>query len=171
MRAVTDGYTHHKQLEVCGDPEQSGNGIQINPANAGSQPYLAAVGDDTNVDVRWLPKGTGAFGYASGAGGAVTQATNSSTGVTLNKPCGQITTVALTTAAAGEERFTVTNSCVAATDVIMLSTTYNGNGTVGLSVQKVAAGAFDIVITNLHASSAFNAAMVINFVVLKSVAA
>lgn len=110
-------------------------------------------------------------GYDTGAGGAVTQITSASTGVTLSKPCGQITTVALTTAAAAEERFTVTNTLVDANDVICLSTTYNGAGTPGLSVCKVAAGAFDIVITNLHAANAFDAVMVINFVLLKSVAA
>ena len=109
-------------------------------------------------------------GYATGAGGAVTQITSASTGVTLSKPCGQITTVALTTAGAAEERFTVTNTLVAATDVIALSTTYNGAGTPMLGVVNVAAGAFDIVITNLSAS-ALNALMVINFVVIKSVAA
>lgn len=110
-------------------------------------------------------------GYVTGEGGAVTQATSSSTGVTLNKLTGQITTVALTTAAAAEERFTVTNSQVAATDVIALSSTYNGNGTPSFSVVNVTGGTFDIVITNLHASAAFNAAMVINFAVIKAVAA
>lgn len=114
---------------------------------------------------------TGGVGYATGAGGAVTQITSASTGVTLNKVTGQITTVALTTAAAAEERFTVTNSAVAATDVVALSTTYNGGGTPLLSVQKVAAGAFDIVISNAHATAAFDAVMVINFAVIKAVAA
>lgn len=114
---------------------------------------------------------TGGVGYATGAGGAVTQITSASTGVTLNKVCGQITTVALTTAAAAEERFTVTNSTVAATDTIVLGTTYDGAGTPMLSVQKIAAGAFDVVVTNVHAANAFNAAMVINFSVVKAVAA
>lgn len=114
---------------------------------------------------------TGGIGYATGAGGAVTQATSASTGVTLNKVTGQITTVALTTAAAAEERFTVTNSTVAATDVVALSTTYNGNGTPMLSAVNVTAGAFDVVVTNAHASAAFNAVMVINFAVVKGVAA
>lgn len=114
---------------------------------------------------------TAASGYATGAGGAVTQITSAATGVTLSKPCGQITTVALTTAAAAEERFTVTNTLVAATDVIVLGTTYNGAGTPMLSVVNVAAGAFDIVITNVHAANALNALMVINFAVIKGVAA
>lgn len=114
---------------------------------------------------------TGGIGYGTGAGGAVTQITSSATGVTLNKPTGQITTVALTTAAAAEERFTVTNSEVQATDVIVLGTTYDGAGTPMLSVQKIVAGAFDIVVTNVHAANALNAAMVINFAVVKGVAA
>ena len=105
-----------------------------------------------------------------GPGGAVTQITSSATGVTLNTKRGQITTVALTTAAAAEERFTVTNSKVAATDVIALSTTYNGAGTPMLSVVAVGAGTFDIVVTNVHAANALNALMVINFVVLQGAA-
>lgn len=112
-----------------------------------------------------------AIGYVTGAGGAVTQITSAATGVTLSKPVGQITTVALTTAAAAEEQFTVTNTLVAATDIIALSTTYAGAGTPMLSVVKVASGAFDIVITNVHAADALNAVMVINFAIIKGVAA
>ncbi len=106
-------------------------------------------------------------GYATGAGGAVTQITDATTGVTLNKPTGQITTVALTTVAAAEEEFTVTNSKVAAIDVIAVSTTYAGAGTPIVAVKGVAAGSFKIVITNVHASAALNAALVINFAVIK----
>lgn len=114
---------------------------------------------------------TTGVGYAAGAGGAITQITDATTGVTLSKVTGQITTVALTTAAAAEERFTVTNTTVVATDVVVVSTTYAGAGTPIVGVIKVAAGAFDVVITNLHASAALNAAMVINFAVIKAVAA
>lgn len=186
MKARNDYYAHFKAIEVAGDPADSGNGLQLNPAAASASPALTAVGDDTNVDLTLTPKGTGAVksasailstgptkgvGYATGAGGAVTQITSSATGVTLNKVTGQITTVALTTAAAAEERFTVTNSAVAATDSIALGTTYNGAGTPMLGVVNVAAGAFDVVITNLHAANALNAAMVINFAVIKGVAA
>jgi hypothetical protein len=115
--------------------------------------------------------GGSGVGFKTGAGGAVTQITSSSTGVTLNKHCGQITTVALTTAAAAEEEFTVTCDKVAATDVVVLSTTYAGAGTPMLSVKGTAAGSFKIVITNVHAANALNAVMVINYAVVKSVAA
>jgi len=113
----------------------------------------------------------GPIGYATGIGGAVTQATSAATGVTVNALCGQITTVALTTAAAAEETFTVTNSKVAATDVVAVSTTYDGAGTPMVSVRAVGAGSFKVVITNLHASAALDAALVVNFCVIKSVAA
>jgi hypothetical protein len=109
--------------------------------------------------------GGSGVGFKTGAGGAVTQITSSSTGVTLNKHCGQITTVALTTAAAAEEEFTVTCDKVAATDVVA------GAGTPMLSVKGTAAGSFKIVITNVHAANALNAVMVINYAVVKSVAA
>lgn len=116
------------------------------------------------------PDGDG-IGYATGHGGAVTQASSASTAVTLNKLCGQITTVALTTAAAAEEVFTVNNTEVAATDVVAVSLTYVGAGTPIVSVKGVAAGSFVIVISNLHASAALDALVKINFAVIKAVAA
>lgn len=132
----------------------------------------AADGDIIRVCYYNTPDaGDGAVGYNTGAGGAVTQITNAATGVTLSKLCGQLTTVALTTAAAAEEVFEVTNTLVAATDVIVLSTTYAGAGTPLLSVKGVGAGVFTVVITNVHASAALDALMVINFAVVKAVAA
>lgn len=110
-----------------------------------------------------------AIGFVAGQGAAVTQITSASTGVTINANCGQITTVALTTAAAAEESFTVTNNQIAATDVIALSTTYAGAGTPVLSVKGVAAGSFVVVVTNVHASDALDALMKINFAVIKAV--
>ena len=145
------------------------NNVQIDPDDL---PTTAAnlLGGAVAAGIKSSSASVG-VGYATGAGGAVTQATNSSTGVTINKVAGQITTVALTTAAGAEEVFTVTNSAVAATDLPVVSTAYSGAGTVAVSTKKVAAGAFDIVISNLHASSALNAAVVINYAVIKSVAA
>jgi len=110
-------------------------------------------------------------GYATGAGGAQTQATDATTTVVLSKPCGQITTVALTTAAAAEEVFQLTNTLLAATDVVCVSTTYAGAGTPIVSVKGVAAGSCKIVITNVHATDALNAVLVVNFAVIKAVAA
>lgn len=105
-----------------------------------------------------------------GVSGAVTQITSSSTGVTVSNRRGTITTVALTTAAAAEEVFTVTNTLVTALDVIDVSTTYAGAGTPAITVKGVAAGSFVVVITNLHAANALNAALTINFYVKRGLA-
>lgn len=122
--------------------------------------------DDTSGAVIVAKNGTTAA-LGLGAGGAVTQITSASTGVTLNTVRGQITTVALTTAAAAEEVFVVTNSSVAAADIVAVSTTYAGGGTPIVSVKGVAAGSFSVVISNLHASAALDAVLVVNFTVLK----
>lgn len=115
---------------------------------------------------------TAGIGYATGAGGAVTQASSITTGVTLNKISGQITTVSSTLAAAASAVFTVTDSAVAATDVVNVSiAAYAGTGTPVAFVKNVVAGAFDIVLFNAHASAALNAVLVISFSVGKAVAA
>lgn len=112
------------------------------------------------------------IGYATGAGGAVTQATNKSTGVTLNKITGQITTNNAALAAGVEVAFTVTNSTVAATDVVIESVASGPvtPGTYLTAISAVAAGSFDITITNASAGS-LSEALVINFAVVKAVAA
>lgn len=107
------------------------------------------------------------FSGGRGVGSTVTQATSITTGVTLNKMCGRITTVASTLAAAGEATFTVTNSKVTAKDIVLVSTTYAGAGTLQVYCSKVAAGSFDITLANLHAANALDAVVVINFAVFK----
>jgi hypothetical protein len=130
------------------------------------------VGNPTAASIQELVTGLGAFntsgiGYATGAGGAVTQITSRTTGVTLNKPCGTITLVSAagsTTAAA----FTVTNSFVAAGDVIVLSQV-SGTDKYRLNVTAVAAGSFEISAATISGTT--TEAPVINFAVIKAVAA
>lgn len=102
--------------------------------------------------------------------GTVTQATSITTGVTLNKLAGTITTVSQTLAAGAEATFTVTNSEVAATDipVVALKSTASAGGPFMLAVTAVAAGSFDITITNPSAATAGNNTLVINFAILKA---
>lgn len=100
-------------------------------------------------------------------GGVVTQQSTTTTAVTLNTNSGQITTFAGSLAAAGEESFTVNNSVVAVTDVPVVSIVSTGNGTASASVTAIGSGTFEITVTNLHASEAFNALHVISFAVIK----
>jgi hypothetical protein len=102
---------------------------------------------------------------------AVTQATNISTAVTCNAYSGVITTVSQTVAAGAEAEFTVNNSQVAATDVVVACIkTHTSAGDFIVGVSAVAAGSFKLRLTNLHASTAGNNVLVINFVVLKATA-
>jgi hypothetical protein len=111
------------------------------------------------------------YGYASN-GSTVTQATNRTTGVTINALCGQITTNNASLAAEAGADFVVTNSTVAATDVVNVCI---ASGVVGantlIAVVAVAAGSFTIRVTNgnVAAGTAETGAIVINFAVTKAV--
>lgn len=116
----------------------------------------------------------GGIGYGTGAGGAVTQITSRTTGVTLSKLTGAITTDTTSLAAEASADFVVTNTTVAATDVVVVSikSGSNGGGTI-VSVAAVAAGSFTIRVHNgnVAAGTAETGAIVINFAVIKAVAA
>ena len=100
-------------------------------------------------------------------GGTVTQATNKSTGVTLNTESGQITMNNAALAYAAEVSFTVTNSKIAATDVVVAC--HGSAGTAGayiVSANGIAAGSFKITVSNVS-GGALSEAIVINYVALK----
>lgn len=115
---------------------------------------------------------TQGMGYGTGAGGTVTQITSRSTAVTLNKITGAITTDTTALAAAAEATFTVNNTTVAATDTVVLSIKSGSvGGTPVAWVSAVATNSFNITISNTHASVDETGAIVINFAVIKAVAA
>jgi len=110
---------------------------------------------------------TAGIGYITGAGGAVTQATSRTTGVTLNRICGAITLVS----AAGStswQSFTVTNSTVAATDTVIVNQK-SGTNLYMIHVTNVAAGSFKISFATTGGTTTEQP--VFNFSVLKAVAA
>jgi hypothetical protein len=99
---------------------------------------------------------------------AVTQITSITTGVTCNALSGVITTVSQTVAAAGEADIVVTNSKVAATDVVSACIkTHTSAGSFIVAPIAVAAGQFTLRLSNLHASAAGDNVLVINFLVHK----
>lgn len=101
---------------------------------------------------------------------AVTQATNRTTGVTLNSLTGQITTNTTSLAAEASAAFTVTNSKVAANDIIVLAQKSGANSTdTDVYVSAVAAGSFQITVANnnVAAGTAETGAIVISFAVIK----
>jgi hypothetical protein len=98
-------------------------------------------------------------------GATVTQTTNRSTGVTINAPAGVITTDSTSLDAGAEATFTVTNSYCTATSVPVVAMKAQGAGTPVAFVTAVANGSFAITISNLHASTADDAADTINFII------
>lgn len=112
------------------------------------------------------------FGYGTGAGSTVTQATNRATGVTINALSGAITTDSTSLAAEASAVFVVTNNKVEIGDVVVVSIR---SGMVGLMtsvvVTAVAAGSFSITVQNNNpaAGTAETGAIIINFAVIKAV--
>lgn len=135
------------------------------------------VSDDTDGDIIFNPDGTGEilnnakFGYNAGLGGTVTQLTSKSTGVTLNNLSGQITTHDAQLNRNTGVSFTLTNSFIAATDVVVanISSGATANAYI-LTVDAVAAGSCRIHIHNILSGTDLSEALVLNFVVIKGVA-
>jgi hypothetical protein len=111
-------------------------------------------------------------GYATGAGGVVTQLTDKSTAVTLNAICGTITMDAATLAHQTPVAFTLTNSAIAATDVVAVSVKSGGTaGAYLVSAGAVAAGSCSITLFNCQTAGNLSEAVVLSFAVIKAVAA
>ena len=127
----------------------------------------AATGTSLAVTAGVTSSGTAGVGYATGAGGTVTQGTSRTTGVTLNKTTGAITLFSAAGSATAAT-FTVTNSTVAATDVIILNQK-SGTDLYDLMVTAVAAGSFNITFRTTGGTT--TETPVFNFAVIKGVAA
>lgn len=112
-------------------------------------------------------RGAGGLGYGSGSGGAVTQATSRTTGVTLNKTNGAITLVSAAGSATFQS-FTVTNSTVAATDTVIVSQK-SGSDLYRIHVTNVSAGSFQITFATTGGTTTEQP--VFNFSVIKAVIA
>jgi hypothetical protein len=110
---------------------------------------------------------TGGVGYATGAGGAVTQITSRTTGVTLSKVCGSITLVSAAGSAVAAS-FTVTNTTVAATDTVLVSQK-SGTDLYEIFVTAVGSGSFQI--TSFTTGGTTTETPVFNFAVIKAVIA
>lgn len=95
-------------------------------------------------------------------------ATSTAAAATINLPRGQITTEAVSTAAAAVYTFTLTNSLIVPTSQLFVSV---GNGTNTTGVPNVAtvttgAGTATIAIQNIAAAAALNGTLKINFFVM-----
>ena len=122
------------------------------------------------VDANFTNLNTDKAGYITGEGGTVAQATSKATAVTLNKKCGQITMNAAALAAATTVTFVLTNSTIAATDLLVLNHVSGGTAGSYLLNAQAAAGSASINVRNITAGSLAEA-IVIGFAVIKAVIA
>lgn len=106
----------------------------------------------------------------TGSNGTKTQITSSTTGVTLDGSSGAITTVTFTTAALTNNVFTLTNSYILSTSIVVASiTSYSGtivtDGIPSLYLSNITNGTIDVNITNVHPVNALNGILIISFIV------
>ena len=107
------------------------------------------------------------IGYTAAAQGTVTQATDKSTAVTLNKPAGRITMNNASLATATNATFTLNNSFISANDTVIL-TISGGQATAGsynVFANNLGTGSVSISLRNISGGS-LSEAVVINFAIL-----
>jgi hypothetical protein len=112
----------------------------------------------------------GGIGYATGAGGTVIQGTSKSTGVTLSKACGTITLHNAALAADAIVSFTLTNTSIAAGDLLLIN--HISGGTPGAYTFNAicGAGSASINVANRSAGS-LSESPVLAFALIKGVTA
>ena len=122
----------------------------------------------TEVDTNFTDLRDNKAGYVTGDGDAVDQQTSKSTGVTLSKKCGQITLHNAALAADTTVSFTLTNTTIAATDLLVLNHVSGGTAGSYLLNAQCAAGSASINVRNVTAGS-LSEAIVIGFALVKAV--
>ena len=120
------------------------------------------ISTPTNNAIAKAPAlGLGPIGY-----GTVTQGTSKTTAVTLNAKCGVITTHGAALAASTAVQFTMTNSAISATDVVIANQGSGGTaGSYQTHVVSVGAGTSVVRLSNTSAGS-LSEAVTINFAVI-----
>jgi len=107
------------------------------------------------------------LGYSAAAQGTVTQATDKSTGVTLNKSAGRITMNNAALAGATAVSFTLTNSLISANDAIIVNVSGGGTAAAYTTyISSMTAGSAVVTLRNLTASTSLSEAVVINFAII-----
>ena len=128
----------------------------------------AATGTSLSTTGNQVISGTGKQGYATGAGGTVTQATSKATGVTLSKSTGQITLDGAALTASTTVSFTLTNTVIESGDILLMNHISAGTAGSYLLNAQSAAGSASINVRNITAAS-LSEAIVISFAVIKAV--
>lgn len=165
----TPVFSSHLTVEGVTSNGATGTGSIVFATSPTLTTPVIGVATGTSLAVTGLLKssGTAGIGYATGAGGTITQITSRTTGVTLSKTSGQITLFSAA-GSATPASFTVTNTLVAATDVVIVSQV-SGTDAYSAFVTAVGAGSYKLTITDLTGTTTEQP--VFNVVVIKGVSA
>lgn len=138
------------------DPELSGGTLDDTPIGATTPSTVVG----TTVYA------SNELGYTAAASGTVTQLTNKTTGVTLNKSIGRITMNNAALAGGATALFTLTNSQISANDVVIVSV--SGGGTAGAYWPFVSSQATGSAVIGLYNNTggSLSEAVIINFAVI-----
>jgi len=109
--------------------------------------------------------GAGGVGYVTGSGGTVTQLTSKSTAVTLNTAAGQITMNNATLTAGSSVAFSLNNSLILASDLIVINPSTN-TANYRVHITGVVNGAAIINVTNISAAN-LSDSLILNFAIIK----
>ena len=142
------------------------------PGGSATQGLTLDAASDVTVNAGSLIITGAAEGIVHTNSGTVTQATDHTTGVTLNTTSGVITLAAVALAATTNAEFTVTNSTVQADSVILLTIqdeNTTNNAQLAVATHTIAGGSFKISIVNPHSSGATSTtASKIHFLVINN---
>lgn len=146
-----------------------GGGGSISGYSDPTSYYIIATNGSTTFTLSTALGGS-AITTTAGTPTGLTYTVNSKThSVTLNRVCGQITTNSALLAAGAETSFTLTNSTIAATDVVFACIASGATaGAYNVQVDAVAAGSCRISIGNMSSGS-LSESLVLNFAVVKAV--
>jgi hypothetical protein len=109
-------------------------------------------------------------GYSTGGGGTVVQATNKTTGVTLNAPAGRITMNGAALAGGATASFVLTNSAINSADLMIFNVVSGASLGAYRIDHRPAEGSTTIDVTNITAGP-LSESIVIAFAVIKGAVA
>ena len=131
------------------------------------------ISGDDPPSVHWIAGllARGWIGYSgTGSGGTVTQLTDKTTGVTLSRNTGVITMINAALAADTTVAFTLTNTLIAATDLLLVS--HQSAGTLGAySFASTPAAGSAVISVHNNTPGSLSEAIVLRFFLLKATSA
>ncbi len=163
----TGALTTTGSLTVSGSFTVSGSSTTATLSAVSLSATTASVSTGTVSGTFRALSPTAGIGYGTGAGGTVVQSTSKSAAVTLNTVVGQITLNSFSLSSATNVSFTLTNSAIAANDVLIPAVSSGGTqGAYQVWVSTIGTGSASFTVRNATAAT-LSESPVISYIVIK----